>query len=404
MKILVLSTWFPYPVNQGSKIRAYHLIKALSKQHRIVLISYEDQPIKEEWLTHMKQFCEDIVIVHRKPFEYKRINTMLGFFSTKPSAVYAGYSKEMERTVIETAKKWLPDIVFALTFVTAPYALKVPNTKRIVDVDNLLAEMLKEDILFAKNTLQKFRRYLAYLKFRHYEDKIYSPFDRCLVVSDQDKTKFQSYTATNFDQIWNIPNGVDADFLKPAIKIKNKNQLIYNGALTYQPNFDAMVYFLSEIFPLIQKEIPESKLKITGKTDGVAVEQLPVNEKVMFTGYVDDIRPLVAASEICVVPLRQGAGTRLKILESMALGTAVVSTTKGAEGLDLQAGVHLLIADNPEAFSDATLKLLNDPQLRSDLEQQARKHIELKYDWKLIGDQFNIQVNQLMNNKGVEQS
>ena len=402
MKILVLSTWFPYPVNQGSKIRAYHLIKALSSQHQVVLISYEDQPIKEEWLTHMRQFCEDIVIVPRKPFEYTRINTLLGFFSKKPSAVYAGYSKEMEKTVTETANKLHPDLVFAFTFVTAPYALKVPSTKRIVDVDNLLAEMLKEDISFAKNSFQKLRRYLAYLKFRNYEDKIYSPFDRCLVVSDQDKIKFQSYTSTTAEHILNIPNGVDADFLKPIGKIKDKNQLIYNGALTYQPNFDAMAYFISEILPSIQKEVPDIKIKITGKTDGVALDQFPLNDKVELTGYLDDIRPVVAASEICVVPLRQGAGTRLKILESMALGTAVVSTSKGAEGLDLQDGVHLLIADNPIEFSKATIKLLKDPQLRSDLEHRARKLIELKYDWKLIGDQFTAQVNRLMNIEGVE--
>ena len=222
MRIIVLSTWFPYPLNQGSKIRAYHLIKALSKDNQILLISFEDQPVKETWLDHMKQFCEEIKIVNRKPFEYTKMKTLLGFFSMKPSAVFAGYSKEMEVIVLEQAKKWVPDLVFAFTFVTAPYALKIPDVKRIVDVDNLLTIMLKEDIRFAANTLQKIRRYLAYLKFKRYEDYIYSPFDRCLVVSDTDVVKFQTYASVTPEQVLKVPNGVDTHSLIPANGTKTK--------------------------------------------------------------------------------------------------------------------------------------------------------------------------------------
>lgn len=401
MKIIVLSTWFPYPLNQGSKIRAYHLIKALSKDNRIMLISFKDQLIKKDWLDHMKLFCEEIYIVDQKPFEYSRIKTLLGFFSIKPSAVYAGYSKKMENTVLELAKSWVPDLVFAFTFVTAPYALKIPGVKRIVDVDNLLTIMLKENIAFAGNLFQKFRRYLAYFKFRRYENKIYSPFDQCLVVSNSDVNKFQTYAAVTPNQVWKIPNGVDTISLKPTTEKKGKSTLIYNGALTYHPNFDAMLFFLNDIFPSIELEIPDVKLNITGKTDGVKLDLLPTNENVNLTGYLDDIRPLVAESEVCVVPLRQGAGTRLKILEAMALGTAVISTAKGAEGLDLQDKVHLLIADTPEDFASATILILENTDQRKKLEQQAREYVQNNYDWQLIGNQFAEKVNQLMYQSGV---
>ena len=329
-KILIFSTWFPYPLNQGSKIRAYHLIRALAKEHQLALISFEDQPVQQEWMEHLSSFCSIIKVLDRKPFKYSRLKTILGFFSTQPSAVFAGYSSEMEKLVKKTAKDWQPDLVFAFTFVTAPYALKIRNIRRVVDMDNLLAIMLKEEIASASGRLSKLRRHLAYLKFRHYEDKIYSPFERCLVVSEQDEQKVQHYTHLQPKQIWVIPNGVNTVYYHPNGVQKQPHQLIYNGALSYAPNLDAMQYFLTEIFPLILNKIPDVSLHITGKSDPTLRERLPFHKNVIFTGYLDDIRPAIQHSTVCVVPLRQGAGTRLKILEAMAAGTVVVSTNKGA--------------------------------------------------------------------------
>ncbi|HEB65696.1 MAG TPA: glycosyltransferase, partial [Chloroflexi bacterium] len=148
----------------------------------------------------------------------------------------------------------------------------------------------------------------------------------------------------------------------------------------------AMAYFLRDIYPLVRALRPQVRLRITGKTDGVPVERLPLDEDVTLTGYVDDIRPVVARSWITVVPLRVGGGTRLKILESLALGTPVVSTSKGAEGLALEDGKHLLIADTPQAFSQAVVRLLEDPHLRARLGEAGRERVRQLYDWKQIGE------------------
>jgi glycosyltransferase involved in cell wall biosynthesis len=165
--------------------------------------------------------------------------------------------------------------------------------------------------------------------------------------------------------------------------------LIYNGALTYYPNFDAVKFFMTDIFPLILETKPETKLIVTGKTDGVSIDQIPNKEHIIFTGYVDDIRPVVAKSQICVVPLRQGAGTRLKILEAMALGTAVISTIKGAEGLEVTNNEHIILADSPDDFARAVIQLLNDPNTRKNLEQNANALIKKVYDWKIIENKFS---------------
>ncbi len=388
MKILILSTWFPFPLDQGSRIRAYHLIRALARDHELALISFEDQPLKQEWLEQLQKFTRWIKILPEKPFQYTLGRTLLGFFSPKPAAVVAGYNRKMEKLVLESAREWQPDSVLAFTFVTAPYALKIPNVTRIVDMDNLLALMLREEIGFSRSFAQKFRRKLAYLKFKHYENDIYKPFDKCLVVSELDAARVQTYTHIRPTQILNVPNGVDCETHQHTNAAKKQHQLIYNGALTYQPNYDAMRYFLAEIFPLVLSEIPDAHLIITGSTKSVNLENLALDEHVTLTGYVDDIHPLISESQLCIVPLRQGAGTRLKILEAMGLGTAVISTNKGAEGLDFTHEENIWIADSSELFAKGIIKLLNEPKILDSLVAQANNVIQKKYDWKIIEKNF----------------
>jgi glycosyltransferase involved in cell wall biosynthesis len=195
----------------------------------------------------------------------------------------------------------------------------------------------------------------------------------------------------NYRMVKVIPNGVDvvhytADFGEPTA-----DTLVYSGALSYSANFDAVDFFLREIFPLIRAERPQVKLMITGKLEGVAIGRLPStrNNGVAFTGYLDDIRPTVARSWMSIVPLRMGGGTRLKILEALALGTPVVATSKGAEGLDLVPERDLLIADRPADFAAAVLRLLQDPALRETLGRNGRQAVKARYDWQMIGQEFN---------------
>jgi glycosyltransferase involved in cell wall biosynthesis len=158
--------------------------------------------------------------------------------------------------------------------------------------------------------------------------------------------------------------------------------LIYSGALTYHANLDAMAFFLRDIFPAIKAKRPSVTLKITGNTQGAPIDRLPLVDDVQLTGYLDDIRPAVAQSWVSIVPLRVGGGTRLKILEAMALGTAVVSTSKGAEGLDVTHGENILIADDPNQFAGAVVGLLSDPALRQSLAAKAQQLVRQKYAWE----------------------
>jgi glycosyltransferase involved in cell wall biosynthesis len=158
--------------------------------------------------------------------------------------------------------------------------------------------------------------------------------------------------------------------------------------LTYRANFDAVQFFLADIYPQIKREIPTASLTVTGSTKGVDTAGLRLDNSVHLPGYVEDMRPVVGGTTICVVPIRQGSGTRLKILEAMALGTPIIATTKGAEGIEAKHGEHLLLADDAASFAACTLSLLRDATLRQRLAANARRLVEGHYDWTSIGQRF----------------
>jgi glycosyltransferase involved in cell wall biosynthesis len=181
---------------------------------------------------------------------------------------------------------------------------------------------------------------------------------------------------------------VDCDHNRPGLAQPRPDSLVYNGALTYSANYDAMRWFLAHVFPRVKQAVPGVTLAITGSTAGVDTAGLALDDTVTLTGYVDDIRCPVAEASACVVPILQGGGTRLKILEAMALGTPVVSTSKGAEGLDVTPGHDILIADEPTEFASQVTRLLSDAALREQVASNARHLVEQRYDWQQIGRRF----------------
>jgi glycosyltransferase involved in cell wall biosynthesis len=185
-----------------------------------------------------------------------------------------------------------------------------------------------------------------------------------------------------------IPNGADVAGALTAQATPEPDTLIYPGALSYDANYDAMLHFVHAILPRIRAQRPQVRLRITGWVTAEQQAALAA-DGVEWTGYVPDVRPLVARAWSEVVPLRLGGGTRLKVLEALALGTPVVSTSKGVEGLELEPEQHLLLADTPAEFARATLRLLAEPALRARLAVAGRQIVRANYDWRQIGGQLN---------------
>jgi glycosyltransferase involved in cell wall biosynthesis len=209
-------------------------------------------------------------------------------------------------------------------------------------------------------------------------------FDRTTVVSDVERALCASIGG-DVGSIRVVANGADrALLLRRAQPVPA--QLVYPGSVTYSANLDAVQFFVREVLPLIQKSRPDVSLLVTGATEGTDLSEFRANPAITFTGRVADIAGVVAASDVCVVPLRIGGGTRLKVLEAMAVGTPIVSTGKGAEGLRVTDGRNILIADDPHAFAARVLRVVNDAALRRRLAVAGRRLIERLYTWDRAGD------------------
>ena len=392
MRVLLISTWYPYPPIQGSKTRAYHLLRALARNHQVALLTFEDVPIQPAWREHLLTLCRQVQTVPRAPFTQSARGRVRGWFSALPSSVVAGYSPEMASAADSLAREWAPDCVVALTFVAAPYALQVKSPCRVLDVDNLTGEMLREEATRAPGRARRLRLNLASRKFARYEAGLCRDFDLALVTSHRDAARLQASAGLPSARIAVVPNGVDLIHFQPGSDPVDSSRLIFTGAVTYEPNFDAVRYFVDQMLPTIRARVPEATLMVTGSTEGVPVDGLTQRAGVCFTGFVEDLRPVVRQCAVCVVPLRKGGGTRLKVLEAMALGTPVVSTAKGVEGLELEDGRELLIEDEPLRFAEATLRLMGDPQLRADLAARALERVQREYRWDQIGSELLAQV------------
>ena len=384
MKILWLAPWFPFPPDNGIRIRLHHLIRALGKQNEIHLISFvraEDRPSAFA----LREYCATIEIVPWRDYRSTHSNALAGLFSPTPRSLVDTYSAEMAQCVRQAQGPF--DLVIASTIDTASYALLANARARLLEEHNFTTRWMRDEYRREPNAVKRARRWLTFWKYRRYEKKLFAQFDACTMVSDQDAADARTWL--DYKNILRvIPNGVDLLYYAPQPIEPELNTLVFNGALTYGANLDAMQFFAAEIWRQIKSVEPSARLSITGRADGIAPDQLPRGKDITLTGYLADLRPTMRQSWVCVVPLRTGSGTRLKILEAMALGTPVVSTSKGAEGLNVTNGEDILLADAPDAFAKQVLRVLRDPQLRARLSRNARQLVESQYGWDSIGAEF----------------
>jgi glycosyltransferase involved in cell wall biosynthesis len=244
--------------------------------------------------------------------------------------------------------------------------------------------VLYEQFAFAASAASRFRNGLTWIKQRRYVSQLLRYYRACTVASDRER-KLLSNTVPGFKAIEVIPNCINLADYGDVRETPQPTKLIFTGSFRYFANHDAMTWFLQEVYPRIQAQAPDVCVTITGDHADLP---LPPADNVTLTGFVDDVRPLIASAWVSLVPIRVGGGTRLKILEAMALGTPVVATSKGAEGLDAKHGEHLLIANSPEAFAEAVIRLLQEPGLRQRLADKAYQLVQERYDLAALMPRF----------------
>lgn len=381
MKILYLSTWFPYPPDNGSKLRVNYLLKALGQAHEVTLVAFAFGSARPgQAISHSP--VQNIIPIPANPFQRGSFARYTRFFSLTP---IVEKPLPIAQETIKPLTNQSYDVIISASTMMAGYALSLSAKVRVLEEHNLMTQVAYERLQKQASPLGKLQARISWTKQKWYDKRVFSRFHHCTMVSKLDKMGAEQLTNT---PITVIPNGVDCDWNRPGLFPIQPYRLVYNGSLTYQANFDAMHSFLRDIYPLIRAKQPEVTLHITGSTENVPLEQLAIDDSVTFTGHVADIREVVAGADVCVVPLREGGGSRLKILEAMALGTPVVATEKGAEGLEVVPGRDILIAHTPENFAQQTLELLNDRTLHQSLTINARQFVETNHDWTKIGRTF----------------
>lgn len=221
------------------------------------------------------------------------------------------------------------------------------------------------------------------LRLQRYEINTLSHFGKVIVCSEKDAHTLKSMRPGLNVEI--IPNGVDINYFFQRPEKEDENIIVYTGAFAYEPNVDAVIYFAKEVMPIIRKEISDVRFIVVGSDPPKKILSLKnFDASIVITGYVDDIRPFVGDAKVFVAPLRMGSGTRLKILQAMAMGKPVVTTTVGCEGLTVENGTHLLIADSPLEFAKLIIELLKNKELRQKIGAQARQLVCEEYAWPKI--------------------
>lgn len=381
MRILFLSAWFPYPANNGSKIRVYNLLRGFSQHHDVTLLTLTDEPINTV-PPELATICRDVQWVEKRAYHAASPRAVAGFLSPTPRSIVDTFVPAMRERIQRELATGQYDLVIASQWATAAYLADYRGVPAIFEEVEVGIFDTKRSA--AASPLRRLRHELTWLKLRQYVRNLLPRFAACTVVSQAEAALLQRMVP-NYSRISVIPNGVRLADYAPFISEPRPHALSFTGSFRYFANHDAMQWFLREIFPLILSRVPEARLTITGDHANLP---LPPTKNVTLTGFVEDVRPLVGAAWASLAPIRLGGGTRLKILEAMALRSPVIATSKGAEGLDVRHGEHLLLADSPEAFADATVRLLTSPQLRHDLAERAYHLMEQKYDWSVILPDF----------------
>lgn len=382
MNILFLSRWFPFPANNGSRIRISHLLRGLSQSHNITLLSFSDLPLPSPERLQEISICSSIQVVPWKPYNSGSFKARLGFFNPIPRSLVDTYSAEMDRAIRTELQNRKYNLVIASEMAMAAYYPSFTGVPAIFeDLELGVFYEEKGDVHISK----RFRAQLTWLKLQRYISSLLDVFDLTTVVSDRELGIVEQNFPDRQDKVAVLPNGVDLNTYYDLKVERRPKHIIFSGSFSFPANYEAMQWFVGEVYPLIIEQIPDVRLTITGDHANMP---LPSLQKVTLAGYVDDIKSLIASCDVSIAPIWSGGGTRIKILEAMAAGTPVVSTSKGAEGLLALNGKHILIADDAQDFASQVIRLLLDENLRRHISLNAKQLVKSTYDWQIIMPQL----------------
>ncbi len=383
MNILIISPNIPYPM-AGFSTRNFHILKALASRHTVSLFALKDDiPALQRNMSVLENMTHEIKIIPHARVLPKRWEQLLFILRGKPYILNEYHVEEMQIAVDQAIASNNYDLVLFESSLVAGYHLP-PNIPIIIDQHNLEYEILLRTSEHEKAWLRKSYNRIEGRRLKPIEIERCRRASAILVTSERERLALKHLLPESV--VRTVPNGVDCSVFQIQDTYQEiENSIVFTGAMDYYPNVDAVNFFARHCWPLIKARIPSATWQIVGKNPLPDVLQLARLPGVTVTGTVPETQSYLASASIAIAPLRIGSGTRLKILEAFAMGKAVVSTSIGCEGLAVEAGRHLLIANQPGEFAEAVIKLLEQSEKRRELGDAGQKLVETTYDWEQCG-------------------
>jgi sugar transferase (PEP-CTERM/EpsH1 system associated) len=383
MNVLLLSPWFPFPPFGGALIRVYETVRYLTDRHQVTLVAPVFVPPDAERLAPLAERCAAVVAVRVSGRTGAVLSRLaLGLLRGRPFIQGLHYDTAMARRVSQLTAEQDFDIIHVEHSFMAPYLSAISPRRRAASVlamHNIESLRFRRELQTARGA-RRIALLTDSLVFRSWEARAVRRFDGIATVSDLEEAWVREHAPGV--PVVRAPNGVDTTSFAPVAAPPASRTFVFPGLMNYPPNVDAVTWFCDAVLPLVHERHPDARFRIVGDKPTPEVLALGRRPGVEVTGRVPDVRPHLAASAAMVVPLRSGAGTRLKILEAMAMQRPVVSTSQGAEGLNVMPGEHILIGDTPRALADHLCGVLDRPDAHERLAAAGRRLVETQYDWR----------------------
>ncbi len=388
MRILAVSPHLPWPLYGGNMVRIYNLMRELARRgHELDFVAgYDGPPLENDH--PIRKLCHKVRF-YRPPASARRKNPVLAAFASLLSPLPYTAAKfsvqEVQGIIREMLKTQRFDLIlanfaFMANLIPADLARQTPVVLDEHESEGLLWRQYRREggigkRVFALVNLAKMGRFQA---------AVCSRLAAMMAASEREAAFTRTFLPSRV-KLWVVPNGVDTDFFIPSTPAGEPELVLCAGFRVYR-NCEAAIWFVRQVFPEVRKAVPDAQFRIVGSNPPAEVRQLGEVPGVHVTGTVKDIWPYYCRAAVSVAPYRYGEGTKLKVLEAMACGVPVVSTTIGCQGIEARDGEHLLVADAPGPFAQHIVNLLRNPSLRAEIGERARTLVEQKYAWEKIVD------------------
>ena len=390
VRILFLTARQFWPIDTGGKLRDYHLARQLASRARVTYLGFADPATPDDCPQHLAAAFTSIIMEPRNA-GYSAINLARGLVDRLPATVLNYTTPGMQRRLQHVLSSEAFDVIQMEGVHLAgywPLLKQARGRPRIIsDWHNIESELMTRYAANARNPAVRLYARATAQRLERLESMLLHECDAILVASARERQELLHRSPAASVHV--VENGVDTAYYanphaRRIVPIAQPS-ILFVGSMDYHANIDAAIWFANELWPAIKARHPDLTFQIVGRAPPPSVRALTRYPGIIVTGSVPDVRPYYRDALAAVVPLRVGGGTRLKILESMAAGTPVVSTSIGAEGLLATAGNEILIADTAAAFLSAITRLVTDEQLSSDLSRAALRHVVATYDWSVVG-------------------